>query len=275
MSASTTSRVSAPAPAQTESTINQAKQFYDREYSGEKYMSAAIPKWPEVGQFVRDFKLENGKCVEIGCGRGEHQDVVADYTGVDLSDTAGAYIHAPKKFVRASATELPFSDSTFDAAWTIWTIEHVPGPDKAMEELRRVLKPGAMLFFAPAWQCRSWAADGYPVRPYSDFNLKGKLIKASVPLRNWIVWRSLFAFPKRFIRLLSYSVSRKPTKFWYQTLKPNFEHYWMPDSDAINRMDPYEAMVWFKSRGDEIVHPATPLKQFFFRTGHIIVRIKK
>lgn len=267
--------MSATAAPESNATIEQAKKFYDREYTGEKYMSAAIPKWPEVANFVRDFKLEGAKCVEIGCGRGEHQELVTDYTGVDLSDSAGAHIHAPKKFVQASATALPFADSTFDAAWTIWTIEHVPEPDKAMAELRRVLKPGGLLFFAPAWQCRSWAAEGYPVRPYSDFGLKGKLIKASVPLRDWIVWRAAFAFPRRFLRLVAYTLSRRPTRYWYQTLEPNFEHYWMPDSDAINRMDPYEAMVWFKSRGDEIVFPSTHVKQFFIRTGQIVVRIKK
>jgi SAM-dependent methyltransferase len=261
---------------QTQATISQAKSFYDREFSGEKYMALERDKWPALDRFVVDHNLvESGTCVEIGCGRCEHQDLVKDYTGVDLSDSAGKHMKPGKRFVQASATDLPFADSTFDGAWTIWTIEHVPGPDKAFAEIRRILKSGGVVFLGPAWQCRSWAAQGYPVRPYSDFDWKGKLIKASVPLRNWIVWRSMFVFPRRFVRWLWFCFSKKPSKFSYSTLTPNFEKYWMPDSDAINRMDPYEAMIWFRSRGDEIVDPPTPLKQFFFRTGPVVIRIRK
>lgn len=263
-------------PPNTGATLEQAKSFYDREFSGERYMAPLEDKWPAVRQFVNDYGLaDNAKCIEIGCGRGEHQDHARDYTGTDISATVEQFIKPGKKFKQCSATEIPFEDSTFDAAWTVWVIEHVPGPEKALEEIRRVLKPGGLLFLAPAWQCRSWAAEGYPVRPYSDFGLKGKLIKASVPLRNWIVWRAAFVFPKRFLRLIETTLNKGPTRFRYRTLEPNFEKYWMPDSDAINNMDPYEAITWFRSRGDEVLQPSTPLKQFFMRTGPLIIRIRK
>jgi hypothetical protein len=41
-----------------------------------------------------------------------------------------------------------------------------------------------------------------------------------------------------------------PTTFHYTRLKPNYQQYWVRDSDAINSMDPYEMRLWFESRGD-------------------------
>ena len=47
-----------------------------------------------------------------------------------------------------------------------------------------------LLYLAPAWLCRPWRAEGYPVPPYRDFNWKGELIKASIPVRNTLWWRA-------------------------------------------------------------------------------------
>jgi hypothetical protein len=85
----------------------------------------------------------------------------------------------------------------------------------------------------------------------------------------------MFVFPRRLVRLLAWKLSRGPTRFKYRTLRPNYEKFWMSDSDAVNSMDGYEAILWFRSRGDEILHPPTPLRQFLFRNGHIAVRIRK
>jgi SAM-dependent methyltransferase len=256
--------------------LAQAKAFYDREFAGRVYTPTEAHQfgYPALEAFVREFDLvERARCVEIGCGRGAYQDLVRDYTGVDLSDTVAQYLRKP--FVQASATQLPFPDNTFDATWTIWVFEHVPDPEIAMSELRRVLKPGGLLFFAPAWQCRPWAADGYPVRPYSDFGLGGKLYKAAIPLRNSVAWRAMFMFPRRVRRLAACRLLPGPMPYRYRRIRGNFDKFWMSDSDAINSMDPYEAVLWFASRGDEVLFPATPLRRFLIRTGHMIVRIRK
>lgn len=254
----------------------RAKAFYDREFTGAAYtpVEAHAGGMPELESFVREHGLvETGRCLEIGCGRGVFQDLVRDYTGSDLSDSAGAFLRKP--FVQCSATALPFADSSFDGAWTIWVLEHVPDPERAMEEMRRVLRPGGVLFFAPAWQCRPWAADGYPVRPYSDFGLSGKVYKALIPLRDSVAWRSLYIFPRRAIRWAAWKLGRGPTRFTCRTLGANFEKFWMADSDAVNSMDPYEAILWFRSRGDEVLHPRGVLGRFMVRTGHIAIRIRK
>lgn len=256
---------------------NQSKSFYDKQYAEDRYASATVAEahsfYPKLTHFIEKHHLEKKRLLEIGCGRGAFQDVVSNYVGIDLSENAGKNLHKP--FSQASATELPFADNSFDAAWSYAVLEHVPSPEKALYEMRRVLKPDGLLFLAPAWQCRSWAAQGYPVRPYRDFGIKGKIIKASIPIRNSVVFRSSTIFPKRLYRLLQYLSLSKPIPFHYKEIEPNYEIFWMSDSDAINSIDPYDAIVWFCSRGDVCLSYPSVKNQFFVRTGGIVFQIKK
>jgi ubiquinone/menaquinone biosynthesis C-methylase UbiE len=102
---------------------------------------------------------------------------------------------------------MPFPDNSSDAIWTVWVLEHIPEPEAALSEMRRVLKPGGV----------PWAADGFDVRSYSDFNWRGKLVKASIAFRRW---RS-------------------------RTIK----FYWEPDSLVAVSLGRYEAYLWLPSRG--------------------------
>ena len=46
---------------------------------------------------------------------------------------------------RADAEELPYPDDSFDAAYLVATLGEVAERNRALEELRRVLKPGGRL----------------------------------------------------------------------------------------------------------------------------------
>ncbi len=230
--------------------------------------------WRGVSAFVERYQLHDKRVLEVGAGSGELQDIVDNYVGLDLSSTARRFFHKP--FVQGSATALPFRDGEFDAIWTVTVLEHIPEPELALREMRRVLKDDGLLYLAPAWQCNSWAADGYSVRPYSDFGLAGKINKASIPLRQSVAYRALYTFPIRFIRLLQVGLlGEQPSKFRYNALTPNYEKYWTSDADAAASMDPYEAILWHTSRGDEILNYEGALSQFFIRTGPVIIRIQK
>jgi SAM-dependent methyltransferase len=207
---------------------------------------------PTVQAFVKNFGLENKRVLDIGAGTGYLQDVVRDYVGLDISPTARRYFHKP--FVEASATDMPFADGEFDAAWSIWVLEHVPNPEQALLEIRRVVKDGGIILLEPAWNCPPWAADGYPVRPYRDFGIKGELIKASLKVRKHPAFVQSYMAPIRLIRSEWARISGAPTRLHYNLLTPNFDHYWMSDSDAVNSLDAYEAMLWFTSRGDECLN---------------------
>jgi SAM-dependent methyltransferase len=259
--------------------IEKLKAFYDREYREGRYAYVEKPEehgfYPILKNFIEQYQLQQKKCLEVGCGRGIFQNVVDNYVGVDISESVRELIYKP--FYRCCATNLPFEDNSFDAIWTNAVLEHVPEPEKAMQQMRRVLKNGGLLLFNPAWQCRSWAAQGYAVRAYSDFNWKGKIIKASIPVRNSILFRCTYIFPKRIISTIQYLVQRKgkPVPFVYKKITANYDYCWTSDSDAVNSLYPYRAILWFVSRGDKCLSHASWLSKFFVRGGPLIFQIQK
>ncbi len=257
--------------------MDKSKNFYDREYTREEYGKAKTPeqhpRYKKLIDFIEKYDLCSKKCLEIGCGRGIFQDLVIDYIGVDISDSVRSNMHKP--FYQCSATELHFKDSEFDAVWTLTVLEHVPEPEKALYEIRRVLKPDGLLLFAPAWHTRPWFAEGLPVRQCSDLDFKGKFNKALIPIRDFRLFRIIKVLLKRTKGYLRFLLCKHPLKFRYKKLTPNYDHYWMSDSDACNSMDQFEAIVWFKSHGDNCLSHPDWKSQFFIMDGEIIFQIKK
>ena len=257
------------------SFYKEYKSFYehiDRELT---YSRADAPEnhsyYKELNQFIQKYNLFDKKCLEIGSSKGIFQDTVSDYYGIDIAESLRKYYHKPYYLVNEDGT-YPFQDNFFDAIWAFAVHEHIPNINQALFELRRVLKPGGLVLFAPAWQCRPWAAEGYAVRPYKDFNLKGKIIKALIPLRNSIIWRSLYIFPKRICRHILFLMGKRYHKLKYKKLIANYTTYWTSDSDACNSIDPHDAILWFVSNGFECLSHPMHLKAFFVRTGALIFR---
>jgi SAM-dependent methyltransferase len=202
----------------------------------------------QVARFTADHNLEQAHTLEVGSGIGQLQDVVVDYTGIDISPTATRYYHKP--FVVGTATAMPFKDGEFDALWSIWVLEHIPNAETALSEVRRVVKPGGLIFLLPAWDCVPWAADDYDARPYSEFGLYGKLVKATTVIRRDHRFKALHEGPIHLIR----SFAPSPTRLHYRKLIPNYKEYWQADSDATTSLDRKEVARWFTSRGDELLN---------------------
>jgi SAM-dependent methyltransferase len=230
---------------------NQERSEYETKYI--RVAEAAANDFrieEQVSAFVKRFNLSDQPVLEIGSGRGYLQDAAQNYTGLDISPSVARFYH--KKFVLGSATAMPFPDNSFEAIWSIWVFEHVPNPEQAFREARRVMRDNGVLFLFPAWNCTSWAADGYEVRPYSDFGVAGKLIKASIPLRSSQLFKVMTLVPNRIVR--RFIARFGPTRLRYRRLNPNYEKYWVRDSDAVNSIDSHEAILWFLSRGDECLN---------------------
>lgn len=223
----------------------------------------------QVRHFVDENGLKDKRVLDIGSGRGYLQDIVDDYTGLDISSSVERFYH--KDFVLGSATAMPFEDNRFDGAWSIWVQEHVPNPEQFLRETRRVVKDGGVIFLHTAWSCTPWAAQGYEVRPYSDFDLAGKLVKATIPIR--AIGKGLAAVPVRIVRALS--ASSGPSTLRYHRLQPNYDIYWQNDSDAVNNIDVHEAMLWFTSRGDECLSCDPPSGSVTIPYEPLIIRVHK
>ncbi len=266
---------------------NDAQKFYETAYQAntgstdpdslyvqvEKEAAQFLRVRERVEGFVKHYDLSKRKVLEVGSGTGSLQDIVSDYTGLDIASNVTRYYHRP--FVVASATDMPFADNTFDAIWTIWVLEHIPEPERALMEMRRVLKPGGILLLHPAWNCPTWLGQGYEVRPYRHFGLGGKIIKASIPFRKTAPLVLSSMVPIRVIRLAHYEFSGENTRLRFRALEPNYDRYWTNDSDAAVSVDSFEAMMWFRSRGDECLSCGSARHELFEFPESLVVQIRK
>jgi SAM-dependent methyltransferase len=260
-------------------------QYYEVAYSDQKEQSgvdyettaAAAAKTyrieEQVKAFAATYNLANKRVLEVGSGRGYLQDVVNDYTGLDLSPSVAHHYH--KRFIVGSATEMPFEENSFDAAWTVWVFEHIPTPQKGFEEMRRVVKNDGLLWVYVAWNVPTWTPDGFSVRPYKDFNWKGKIVKASLPVRRSPLFAASYIFPTRAIRWAQYNISGNTTPLHFRALDPNYDVYWEPDSDAAISLDAFETYLWFRSRGDVCLNCGSTGTEFGKLTNPLIFRVQK
>lgn len=252
-----------------------AQQYFDRlfeqPFQETQFAHSESPEdhwlYPKLKAFIEEHELQSKRCLEVGTGYGQFQDLVTDYIGVDIAFSASNYMRTP--FVNASATHLPFRDESFDCVWSNHVLEHVAKPELMLSEIWRVLRPGGYLFLTASWQCATWLAHGYPVRPYSDLDLRGKLIKLSVPARRSVLYRSMKIFPLRAATALSHRLSQTPTQLKYRQLHPTYERRWMADSTAESSVEPFDVYMWFTSRGARCLNYPTRMSGFLIRTGHL------
>lgn len=70
------------------------------------------------------------------------------------------------KIDQGDALHLAFSDNTFDGAFLCWILEHVPNPVGILNEVRRALKPGGIIY------CNEVLNATFYLHPYSPATLK-------------------------------------------------------------------------------------------------------
>jgi len=101
----------------------------------------------------------SGDVLEIGFGSGlnvpHYPAAVRNVAAVEPSEVgwrlASKRLTAAVVPVERSGLDgqrLPFADGSFDAALSTWTLCTIPDAVAALRELRRVLRPGAALYFA-------------------------------------------------------------------------------------------------------------------------------
>ena len=105
-------------------------------------------------------RVDGGRALEVGCGRGVGVEIVLDRFGaatVDGFDLDPAMVEAARRRVArrdgrvrlwvGDATEIDAADGAYDAVFDFGIIHHVPDWRAAVAEVARVLRPGGRFFF--------------------------------------------------------------------------------------------------------------------------------
>lgn len=113
----------------------------------------------EAAKFLLPFLQPGMRLLDCGCGPGAItlglSEVVApgEVVGVDqdIDQTQSVQEQAKQNnlqnlhFKRGNVYELPFPDDTFDAVFSNALFCHLQSPERALQEIRRVLKPTGLL----------------------------------------------------------------------------------------------------------------------------------
>lgn len=131
------------------------EELYLKGFSKQDYLNHSKKRYelePEILEFGEFFKFNGKKTLEIGVGLGADHQCLAEagaiLYGVDLTERA--INHTSRRFEllglnsklqSADAENLPFPDNSFDAIYSWGVLHHTPNTPKAIQEVRRVLKP--------------------------------------------------------------------------------------------------------------------------------------
>ncbi|HEX5235830.1 MAG TPA: class I SAM-dependent methyltransferase [Silvibacterium sp.] len=93
--------------------------------------------------------VPSGKLLDYGCSWGycTRQFIEAGYDaeGFEISEPRAQYGRGTLG-LRITSDITDFEDSSFDVIYTAHVLEHIPTPKATLNEFRRLLKPGGMLF---------------------------------------------------------------------------------------------------------------------------------
>lgn len=92
----------------------------------------------ELLSIMEQTLTEPGRVLDLGCGPRDQAKPISflghQYVGMDLFNE--------RADIRADAHSLPFRDESFDFVFSYTVLQHMHNPFLAMQEVKRVLKPG-------------------------------------------------------------------------------------------------------------------------------------
>ena len=158
-----------------------------------------------------------GRVLDAGCGTGGMLSRLTRYAaanqivGIDFSETALRFCiqRQPQLLARASVSELPFADASFDLITSFDVLQHVPDQQDALaiKEFYRVLRPGGIVFIRVAayqWM-RSGHDDAIAVqRRYDLAELSAHLRRAGFTIRR-ATYANTLLFPVAVIKRLIFT----------------------------------------------------------------------
>ncbi len=119
------------------SDVEKFVRFYESDF-GKEVMAR------EANYLENELK-DRKRILDIGCGIGCFEVILPELNIVGLDSSKEmleeAKKRSDKKFVLGNAKQLDFPDESFDAAFTVTTLEFLDDYKKAVDEVVRVLEP--------------------------------------------------------------------------------------------------------------------------------------
>lgn len=140
------------------------------------------PKWLDSLNLYRNLidsyiTLET-RILDVGCGHGDFLKPVHDKTIYSYGLDPDEDVLAKNTFIKSKTVgiveKLPFENNFFDLVISAWVLEHLPDPQKAFQEIFRVLKPGGkIIFLTPnVWNYNVWIIRFIPKKFHDFFTRK-------------------------------------------------------------------------------------------------------
>jgi SAM-dependent methyltransferase len=128
-------------------------EWYDATLSGDSPL-AQLPRETAI----RLLGPPGGRLLDVGCGGGSHTVALAaagwETVGIDPSEEQLRLARRRGcEVVRGRAESLPFPDSSFDAAVSLWTHTDVDDWPAAVREIRRVVRSGGAFVYFGVHPC--------------------------------------------------------------------------------------------------------------------------
>lgn len=238
---------------------SNAEEFY-RDYwteSGSVKKATTDKNRAIIGKFFPEG-LSGRKVLEIGVG-GEGGILLQlmnsnEVHGLDVSDSA---ISNCLKFgisvtkANLDCDSVPFQSDSFDVVFAFEVFEHFSNPQHALEEIRRVLKPGGVFICSIPSTCtyhwpRVFYAELFEKDNFEDFLIINGFKTSS--FNDWMIHNRYgkFKIPPEVKSWSWYFRSEKPDSADYRGFFEAGQHFWNKRNGLGIRTRPIEAIELFK-----------------------------
>lgn len=227
-------------------------------------------------RYVCDLRPES--VLEVGCGNGRvyrqlrAYGYAGSYSGIDVPSSlisANAERHPEASWNAASAYAIPFAGGSFDVCFSLYVLEHLVFPARALTEMVRVLRPGGRLVlvfpdFVEGGILPSQQVGLSPAGRAVEKLAHGRLLDACVSL-----YDSRFRLPRLLRRAPArqgpFPVNARPLCLDHPALMG-------PDVDAIYITSKREVHAWAEKRQLAVEYPAGTAGEMAFQAFMVLTR---
>jgi SAM-dependent methyltransferase len=242
------------------------RELYQRMLSAQED-SPLAPGSPGDRLLAAVFESGAHTVVEVGCGNGwlyRHlrcRGFAGQYTGLEMAEdvtATNAARHSDARWLVGSVYRMPLDDGAVDVAFAFYVLEHTVYPERALNEMLRVVRPGGVcLLVFPDFSTLGYLPSqqtGITPGAARDKYRRGWLFDAAVTLYDSRV-RVRRALRRRRDLFGPFPVNTRPICLSYP------ESMWA-DIDAVYITDKDEVRAWAGEQGHRVDFPAGREGQF-------------